>query len=246
MREKLNLRLAVVGTSGARSSVWRIWSNKNDIYAASRGLAHVEKFSFHASGICRHAFTKQYGTPSTLTDRAMAKWRRAPTPPAGGSQTSQVLSVAFPSDFLSSDLDEEPKPFTRIDAAPAGMATVVTLLFCRDKPAKIRDARAVADTQIHSIFALSTGEQFVVASGFIDWEHQDFWMPASHGQPMDFIFASADSSGRPLRITMLSNPKDGDCLFCKEIGGHKETPSASRTLQHKFTRNQIIASHHSR
>jgi hypothetical protein len=77
MPSDLSIRVAVGNSTGPRSSVWRIWTNKNEVYAAHRTLAHIEKLSFHSSGICRRAFTNEQGTTTTMTDRVIDKWRRA-------------------------------------------------------------------------------------------------------------------------------------------------------------------------
>jgi hypothetical protein len=38
-------------------------------------MGHIEKVSFHESGICRRAFTREHGAPSTMTDWVMNRWR---------------------------------------------------------------------------------------------------------------------------------------------------------------------------
>ena len=48
----------VVGEPGKRSSVWRIWANKNtfDVYVAVRAIAGVQKWSLHETGDWRYQF----------------------------------------------------------------------------------------------------------------------------------------------------------------------------------------------
>src|SRR5437870_785321 len=64
------IRFAVGTQDDLRSSVWRLWSNKNDLYLAARSTAGLSKISFHASGICRVAVTSR--TPRA----ALANWRQ--------------------------------------------------------------------------------------------------------------------------------------------------------------------------
>ena len=242
---KLDLRFAIVDSSGARSSVWRIWSHKDEVYAAKRSMAHIQKFSFHSSGICRDAFTAERGVPETLSDRAMTKWRRAVTPERGKANVSAVLRVAFPTDFLSSAPDPESKPFKAITAAPSGMAVAVTIVFSHDPVAELR--RTCNDLGINVLGAVAlAGETAAVISQHINWETEDFWMPASHGRNHDLIFAKEDATGRPIRLFRLLQPKDGDCLFIEEIGGHKESHLPSRPFGNVFSRKAIIADNDTR
>jgi len=54
--------------AGPCSSVWRFFFNKGRCLRHVRGTG-VDKFSFHASGVCRMAFTAAHGTPNGMSDR---------------------------------------------------------------------------------------------------------------------------------------------------------------------------------
>jgi hypothetical protein len=71
MARDFKVRIAVGDTYGARSPVWLVFTRGNDVYAAHRSMANVEKISFHQSKISRRAFTNDHGIPSTMTDRVM-------------------------------------------------------------------------------------------------------------------------------------------------------------------------------
>src|SRR5688572_17554221 len=89
-------RFAVGEPDGARSVVWRVWTNpsRNDIYIAARHLGGVYKVSLHGSGKWRIAFE---GPRSPFIpeggDRATTKWNR-PADLAPG--WTRGFSVAVP------------------------------------------------------------------------------------------------------------------------------------------------------
>ena len=67
--ERLNGRYVIGRPGGARSNLWRVFSRKSDVYLITSGPGEkIEKLSFHEFGICRKAFTREYGTPPGLAD----------------------------------------------------------------------------------------------------------------------------------------------------------------------------------
>src|SRR5262245_5705143 len=94
------LRVAIGEPSNRRSHLWRIWVRKSDAYVTTGGPSPT-KFSFHESGICRDAFTAEFGAPPGMDDRAMKKWKRGPIPPPNTEQGCSVLEITIPTDFLS-------------------------------------------------------------------------------------------------------------------------------------------------
>ena len=101
------LRVAIGNASNRQSNIWRIAIRKSDVYV-NTSLKN-SKFSFHESGICRHAFTAEYGAPPGMNDRVMERWRRAEIPPPNSGRACSVLELAFPTDFLSAGLEVSPK-----------------------------------------------------------------------------------------------------------------------------------------
>lgn len=70
------IRVAV-GEAGKRSGIWRIWTNKNDIYVAARTIAGQQKFSLHESGRWRYAWTERGAAEfGIVDDRAIDRWDR--------------------------------------------------------------------------------------------------------------------------------------------------------------------------
>lgn len=70
------IRFAVGTRDDLRSSVWSLWSNRNDLYLAARCFAGISKFSFHQSGIYRFAINSTVEREDDASDRALYKWER--------------------------------------------------------------------------------------------------------------------------------------------------------------------------
>ncbi len=172
------LRFAVGVPGKLTSNVWRFWvGTKGDVYLASRTLAHIQKFSYHVSGICRNAFTSAHGTPIAMDDRLMYKWNRAQTPLAGEMSGSLVALLAFPSDYLSnvSSSDESIKNLLWIPAAPAGSATYVEVFYTNENEESIHEISTKRN--ILSYTKLPNLEAVCISTYFDKWENSDLKMP---------------------------------------------------------------------
>ena len=82
------IRFAVGRGGDLRSSVWRLWANKDDLFLAARSLAGRSKISFHASGVCRYAVVSR--TPRPPIDR----WTR-PHPIQGITPVIEIVVPDF-------------------------------------------------------------------------------------------------------------------------------------------------------
>src|SRR5687768_11158057 len=76
------------------SSIWRVWSDKHDVYAAVRKLGHEFKTSLHATGRYLHAFSTdavaaRFHEPGR--DRAVLKWLRPDEQVPGGTLLLQIV-----------------------------------------------------------------------------------------------------------------------------------------------------------
>jgi len=63
------IRFAVGDKTDIRSSVWKLWGQKDELYLASRNLAGQIKISFHKSGIARIA------KPASGPRPALSRWK---------------------------------------------------------------------------------------------------------------------------------------------------------------------------
>jgi hypothetical protein len=187
-------------------------------------MAGIEKYSFHRSGLCRSAFTKEHGTPRTMNDRAMRKWVRASTPPSGRGGASRVAWLAFPTDYLSRLNIQETKKMLWLPAAPSGSATFVEMAFTNESEAAVLSDLATAQKTLMSFTKISDTEAFFTFSYSGQWQNSDLRSPAAADSIFpDLIFSKNDPSdtGRPVRIRIATQPNDGDCVLIQELGGYR-------------------------
>ncbi len=238
-RNRHDLRFVIQRTDGYCSSQWRLWvTEAGDVYLAVRGMGGIVKYSFHQSGICRSAFTKEHGTPPTMQDRAIFKWTRAVTPERGNDGASRVVWLAFPTDFLSRISQPLKAKTLCIPAAPAGGATYLDLCYTLESESSILASFATNGRRLHAYVPLPSGESFIMDSYNADWENEALRSPPAAGSVFpELLFSDKDpeNTGRPIRIRFGPAPKDGDALVLKELGGYKLagclTPIAPDRLQ---------------
>lgn len=220
-----NLRFAVQRGDGYTSLPWRLWiTAPGDVYLATKSSAGIQKYSFHRSGICRSAFTKEHAAAQSMTDRAIRKWKRTLTPQDGSGQTSHVAWLAFPTDYLSRLNLQETKKMLLIPAAPTGRAVFVGMAFTAESESSIRSALHAEEKQLVSFTAISHDEAFFIFSYSGTWENSDLKSPTVPGSIFpDLLFSEHDptDTGRPIRICVASQPNDGDAVIIRELGGYK-------------------------
>ena len=244
---KLDIRFAVGTPDGAQSAIWRAWSQKDDIYVGHRSQSGVEKISFHASGICRKAFTQEFGVPDGLNDRVTVRWRRATTFPRGEGKGSLVLTIAFPTDYLTTKEQAAiSKPVLWIPAGAAGHVRCVDMFFTLESKITINKLFGKNGQSLHTYTELPSSEKFVISSYATEWRGNPVKVPASLHEEQDLIFhqKDPDNTGRPVRLTMFNCPNDGDSLFCQELGGYrvkKNDPRFSEWVFDTLTRNKVFA-----
>jgi hypothetical protein len=121
------------------------------------------------------------------------------------------------------------------------MATVVEMLFTLEAENDLRKAAAVGNRTVVSYTELPCGEAFAVMSRHATWEHEDFYVPASHHEEQDWLFTKhdPDATGWPVRFSMFTNPKDGESIMGWEFGGYKQPP-AERPNLGVFRRQTVL------
>lgn len=221
-----NLRFGIRRDDGYVSDTWRLWiTHSADVYLATRGMAGIEKYSFHRSGICRSAFTKEHGTPQIMSDRALFKWKRVETPAVSSGKASRVAWIAFPTDFLSRITEKKPKPTTWIPAAPRRGATYLELAYTSEPESAVISAFQKNGRQLVSYTKLYSNDAFILNYYHADWENRDLRIPASHDSVFpDLLFSANDprDTGRPIRLRFGPPPKDRGALVLQELGGYEE------------------------
>jgi hypothetical protein len=183
-------------------------------------LGGIEKFSFHSSMICRHAYTKEEGPADGETDRVIQKWRRVPAPVNG---MVYVLVARFPSDVLSTALDPERKAITWLPAAAPGHATIVEFVFTAlGKEAMLASAKS-AERSIVSYTMLPNGEAFVVSWVHEKWDREWFTSPGVlDREDLQYVVSKHDptNSGRPARFTWFIDPTAEHPMLVDEFGAY--------------------------
>jgi len=222
----VTLNFAVGSRDGPRSSVWRLWANKNgDVFVGCRAHASVNKLTFHASGRCHKAFTNEYWAKKFRPncERFDATWHRSPSPPAGEKRGSNGLAICFPTDYLSTSLspDSVPDGTVWVPAATNGRATWIFLWFSRDDEQAVREAIAGSSQRLLLHHAIRPNEYALVLSGELDSGDNDVCFPAEPGGK-HLIYTRADpfSTGRPMRVAIGPIIEDGQIPRIWELGGY--------------------------
>lgn len=223
-KNRFDLRFVVERTDGFRSSPWRLWvTRRGDLYLSVRQMGGIQKYSFHLSGICRSAFTQEYGILPGMTDRATFKWRRALTPLSGHGGASRVALIAIPTSYLSRTAPPVPNT-TVIDSAPMGGATYIEVGYTFESESFVVKAFQRNLRRLHSFTQLPTHESVFVCSYHSDWQDTDLKSPSGPGSVFpELLFSANDpqNTGRPIRMLFNPLPKDGDALIVQELGGFK-------------------------
>ena len=238
---KVNFRIAVGDADGPRSSVWRGFSNGNDVYLTTAGMGGTEKFSFHGSGICRRAFTKEEGPADGEADRVLGRWNRvAPVPPGG---LVQVLTARFPSDYLSTALKPERKIVQWLPHAAKGSATLIDFAFCGSNEEAIRRAAESTGRTIVSFTTLPNGDAFVVTWMHHPWNGESFVAPGLFDRTDQYVISKSDPSGtgRPARFTMFIDPTSEHPMLVDEYGAYTAPLDTEFSEQMgSFSRQKVI------
>jgi len=210
-----NLRFAVAEPTIGSSSVWRLWATRHgDVYLATYNLAGVTKFSFHRSGICRNAFTREHGPGRSMTDRVMHRWHRGFVPGPGSGQFCRLCWISYPTDYLSRGAQRGLEKSVHIPPAAAGRTTFVEVGLCKDSrgsiEAEMKNATN-AGVVLHSHLIEETNVLVRWYHG--GWDNRDLRMEPSHGTQGDPFRAS--ELRRPDEPTHGSNgchPEDGEAI----------------------------------
>lgn len=239
--KKVNLRLAVGSQEGPRSSVWRCYSNKSDVYLSHGALGGVEKISLHGSLICRRAFTAEEGPATGRSDRVSQRWRRAPALP--GTMV-YALVARFPSDYLSTSLQRPLKSVEWLPPAPRRGATIVEFVFAGFDRTSMSKLATTAGRTIVSFTPLPNGESFVVSYCHEPWQGEPFTAPGLLGREGQYVVAPDDptNSGRPTRITLFLEPTPAQpILVVDEFGAfHAPLDMQFDRPMGKFSRIEVL------
>jgi hypothetical protein len=237
------LRVAIGEPDNRRSNLWRIAVRKSDVYVSSGGAAPA-KFSFHESGICRDAFTGEFGTPPGMQDRVMKRWKRGEIPSPNSGKACSVLELVFPTDFLSTELDVPSKEIFWVDAAGAGGSRCIEMLFSADAPDVTEPLIQQAGRIPIAAVRLENGLWFYMTSHEIAFAGQEMRIPAAGNRKFDFLITRQHSPSTPrsTRILMMNDPGDGDKMVAWEYGAIRSESDADFTVDGTLTPQRIFHS----
>ena len=140
--QPLLLRLCVGSTDGPRSGVWRLWSNKSDVYCGARSLASQFKVSLHEGGECNAAYTTEFARKLGGLDklpkgqRRRDSWQRQTNV---GDGLAVPVDIVFPTDYLGPIPDTHPdyNTVSFIEPAPRGSAISLIIAFGVGQPTEM-------------------------------------------------------------------------------------------------------------
>jgi hypothetical protein len=161
-KERQTLRVVVGTEFGPRSGVWRIWTEKNEIYVAPRSLVGEIKTSLHSSGKWRHGFARTARSPFVPSgDRAFYKWQR---PSEFVKGATLALRIIVPADELTAPSVEpavtEKAKTVLFAAPPNGWVSFVSLvLTAAGQPVDNHPGPEQADSVLLGSWALESGEK---------------------------------------------------------------------------------------
>lgn len=91
-------RFCVGEATGERSTVWKIWVNKSDIYILSRMMGSDAKISLHASGHCQFSKTLKWcvNHGEDVVQKKDRHFRRWKLPEIPNGQTAHVFRIIIP------------------------------------------------------------------------------------------------------------------------------------------------------
>jgi hypothetical protein len=151
----------VVGTEfGPRSAVWRIWTQKNEVYVAPRSLGGEIKTSLHASGRWRRALR-------TPLDRHSFLLVTGQRPPEFVNGATLALRIIVAADELTAPGVEPPakeKAKTELFAAPpSGWVSYLALVLAAPgRPVDGHPRPERGDSVLLGSWALGSGEMLWV------------------------------------------------------------------------------------
>ncbi len=118
-------RFCVGSREGKRSSVWKLWVSKSDVYIQSRMMGSDIKVSIHESGLCQFSMTEDWvkKTGKCNNERHIVRWQREePTK----TSTIHLFRIIIPeSELRAVKVSENISRVTWLSAPPFGFVTLI-------------------------------------------------------------------------------------------------------------------------
>ncbi|TAK58460.1 hypothetical protein EPO14_03905 [Patescibacteria group bacterium] len=199
----------VVGTrDDLRSSVWRLWANKNDLYLAARSHAMISKFSFHRSGKYRFAVNSTVEREDDASDRALYKWTRPDEFAPGWTRCFGILVPPRVTEMPFGNTFDEGKSIECVSPPADGKKTIFNIILSH----KAATPEHVVSGSAHQVKILGRIEMpqeiawlvtfeddFTVAEAAVVQDHFDklkiHLKPGNTGDGMNHTFLHAIKQG---------------------------------------------------
>lgn len=219
------LRFYIADEDGRpRSSLWRAFCHKDDVYVAPRILGGSLKLSIHRDGNC------QYGTTGPYFQKAkergieefpsLTRWRRPPTPEAGAVHLASIL---FPTDFLRSTTVATPTKLKfALPLAPPGHALEVMMFYANIEPSLAEQMLRDRGITAFSYMTLLCGEIAILAARQVPFEAEfipDLKKAAGQMRPLLGAPALGEKMSGLHAVLMHKKPSDGEAVHLAEING---------------------------
>jgi hypothetical protein len=129
-------------------------------------------------------------------------------------------------------------------AAAAGHSKCIEMFFSSDSPDVAEPLLQQSQRTAIAAFPLENRSWFYVTSHTIGFPGQEMRLPAAGKRQFDFVILREDISktGRPIRVVVMSNPRDGDKMIAWEYGAFKGEPGSSYAVDGTLTPHQIYHS----
>jgi hypothetical protein len=152
MSTKREVRIAVGSPSGRRSTVWKFFVHKNDIYILSRMFGSDAKVSLHSTGDCQWSATGAWVTKAPgrrNAERHFAKWFM---PRPSGTTALHVFQVRIPETELR--ISAVPERLHAVKWLPIPSKGHSVSLECYITPASQNDPALLANLPCSYLFSM--------------------------------------------------------------------------------------------
>jgi len=131
-------RFCVGGGGSARSTVWKVWTTKSDVYLQSRMMGRTAKLSFHESGEARFSRTDDWvrKTGARNVQRLIHRWHyNRPRP----SKANLLFRIVIPrAELQSVGIPRRASQIIWLSPPEQGSALAIDGYLARGDPAKAR------------------------------------------------------------------------------------------------------------
>ncbi|MBI3699419.1 MAG: hypothetical protein HY242_03100 [Afipia sp.] len=155
------IRFAIGTPEDLRSSIWRLWANRDDLYLAARSISGLTKVSFHKSGINRFAVVSSTPRP------ALKRWARPPETEQGITPIFDVVVPAFTASQnpFRDRIPPNEKPTLFLKAPSIGNKIIVRILLAKPdlKEERLRRGAGTKPVNFHGAVNLRNETAWLVS-----------------------------------------------------------------------------------